>query len=75
MEFLRSGGAWGKGRGSLPSVTRRASTNRGFTFFQRSTDANKMESCSCGGACNHAPFLDSGSESDEDYEDHEVLNV
>lgn len=37
------------------------------------TSQNIKSSCSCGGACNHYPFLDDAGETDEDYEEYEEV--
>lgn len=37
------------------------------------TSQDIKNSCSCGGACNHYPFLDDAGETDEDYEEYEEV--
>lgn len=37
------------------------------------TSQDIKSSCSCGGACNHYPFLDDAGETDEDYEEYEEV--
>ena len=37
------------------------------------TSQDIKRSCSCGGACNHYPFLDGAGETDEDYEEYEEV--